>query len=174
MRAKKQTSARLPGEKHAGGRPPKFSGPRRAVTVTLPTRTLLQLADVDKDRARAIVKVTDAIVRRNLPPRKLVEVVEIEPGTGVIVVGPSSCLRRIPWLKLVAVAPARHLLVLPTGTPIDSLEVALIDLLEEVPPPEERERIILEELRRRVRHLRRGRKVSKAELLFIDTLERNG
>jgi len=174
MRANRGASARLPSQKHAGGRPPKFSEPRRAVTVTLPTRTLLQLAGVDKDRARAIVKITDAVVRTDLPPSKLVEVVEIEPGTGVIVVGPSNCLRRIPWLRLVEVAPARYLLVLPTGTPVDSLEVALVDFLDESPPPEECERIILEELKRQIRRLRRGKKVSKAELLFIDTQERNG
>lgn len=165
----KKSPAKQPGEKHAGGRPPKFLEPRRAITVTLPERTLRQLAAVDRDRARAIVKVTDAVVRKDLPPNKLVEVVEIEPGTGVILVGPSSYLRQIPWLKLVEVAPARYLLVIPTGTPIDSLEIAVMDILDELPPMEERERAILEELELRIRHLRRGKKVSKAELLFIDT-----
>jgi len=156
-------------EKHPGGRPPKFREPRRAVTVTLPERTLRQLAAVDLDRARAIVKVTDAVVQKDLPAGKLVEVVEIEPGTGVILVGPSSCLRRIPWLKMVEVAPARYLLVIPSGTPIDSLEVAVMDLLEDLPAAEERERVILAELEQRIRQLRRSKKVSKAELLFIDT-----
>ena len=155
--------------KHAGGRPPKFREPRRAVTLTLPERTLKQLAAVDRDRARAIVKVTDATVDDNLPADKLVEVVEVEPGMGVILVGPSACLRRIPWLKLVEVAPARHLLVIPTGMPIDSLEVAIMDLLDDLLPDDHRERTILKELELKIRQLRRGKKVSKAELLFIDT-----
>ena len=158
-----------PGVKHAGGRPPKFSEPRRAVTVTLPERTLARLADVDTDRARAIVKVTDAALGKELPPGRLVEVLETEPGMGVILVGPSKYLRRIPWLKLVEVAPLRYLLVLPTGTPIDTLEVALRDVLDDLPASEERERDILEQLELRMRHLRRGKKVTKAEMLFVNT-----
>jgi hypothetical protein len=169
VQKKRRSAAPPPAAKHAGGRPPKFREPRRAVTVTLPERTLLQLAAVDPDRARAIVRVTESVVREDLPPGKLVEVVEIEPGTGVILVGPSASLRRIPWLKLVEVAPARHLLVIPSGTPIDSLEVAVMDLLEDLPAAEEHERTILEELEVRIRQLRRSKKVSKAELLFVDT-----
>jgi hypothetical protein len=172
MRGAAASPKKRQGIKHAGGRPPKFHEPRRAVTMTLPERTLLQLAAVDRDRARAIVKLTNAAVCEDLPPGKLVEVVEIEPGTGVILVGPSSYLRRIPWLKLVEITPARYLLVIPTGTPIDSLEVALRDILDELPATEQRERAILEELESRMRQLRRVKKVSKAELLFIDTTVR--
>jgi hypothetical protein len=45
------------------GRRPKFRGPRRPVTVTLPERTLATLAAIDADRARAIVKVTETACR---------------------------------------------------------------------------------------------------------------
>jgi hypothetical protein len=155
--------------KRPTGRPPKFPEPSRPITVTQPARTQGQIASVDRDRARAIVKVTDAVVRRDLPANRLVEVVEIEPGIGVIIVAPSRRLRDIPWLKLVEVAPARYLLVVPTGTPVDSLEVALLDALDDAAESETAERVLLTELQAVIRRLRRGRKVSKAEILIVDT-----
>jgi hypothetical protein len=156
------------GERSRGGRPPKFREPRRPVTVTLPERTLRLLAAVDKDRARAVVKVTDAALAPT-PQSQLVDVVEVMRGVGIILVGPSRCLRQIPWLRLVEVAPSRFLLSIPSGTPVDSLEIALHDLLETVPLADARERAILERLHALMRTLRRGRNVSKAEMLFVDT-----
>jgi hypothetical protein len=155
--------------KRAGGRPPKFREPRRPITVTLPDRTLRQLASVTPDRARAIVKVTDAAVGSDEKGRKPVEVVEVSPGMGLIVVGPSRSLKQIPWLRLAEIAPARYLLAVPSGTAIETLEVEVTDLLEGLPVEEEHERQLLTELRSYISKLRRGRKMSKAELLFIET-----
>jgi hypothetical protein len=164
-RARAQSS-----ERNRGGRPPKFREPRRPVTVTLPERTLRLLDAVDKDRARAIVRVTDAALPpADTPESKLVEVVEVMPGVGIILVGPSQSLRQISWLRLVEVAPARFLLSIPSGTPVDSLEIALADILEASPSVDARERAILERLHALMRTLRRGRSVSKAEMLFVDT-----
>lgn len=164
----KRTRAQL-GERK-GGRPPKFREPRRPVTVTLPERTLRLLSALDKDRARAIVRVTDAALSpADTPLSKLVEVVEVMPGVGIILVGASQSLRQIPWLRLVEVAPARFLLSIPSGTPVDSLEIALHDLVEAVPAVDTRERAILERLHALMRALRRGRSISKAEMLFVDT-----
>jgi hypothetical protein len=158
------------GARNRGGRPPKFCEPRRPVTLTLPERTLQLLAAVDKDRARAVVKVTDAaLAPTDTPLSQLVDVVEVMPGVGIILVGASRCLRQIPWLRLVEVAPSRFLLSIPSGTPVDSLEIALHDLLETTPPADVRERAILERLHALMRMLRRGRSVSKAEMLFVDT-----
>src|SRR5450759_23990 len=112
-------------KKNAGGRPPKFSVPRRPVTVTLPERTLSQLAAIDTDKARAIVKATDAVRGYGDSRFRTVELVEMAPGKSLIVVSPSQALKRIPFLKLIEIAPARHLLTIPSGTAIESLEVAL-------------------------------------------------
>lgn len=150
------------------GRPPKFRGPRRPVTVTLPENTLQRLESIDSDRARAIVKVTDAALPPS-PSRPDVEVVEITPGVGIIIVGPSLLLRKIEWLRLVEVAPLRFLLTVPLGTSIDSLELAFIDLLEDPAAHDTREHAILIELRNLVRRLRRRGELSKAEMLFVDT-----
>jgi hypothetical protein len=150
------------------GRPPKFSEPRHSITVTLPETTLRSLQIVDSDRARAIVKVTKAAMDAG-GNRKQVEVVEVGPGIGIILVGPSFYLQRIPGLRLMEVAPARFLLSFPSGTPVDSLEVALDDLTEEIPLSEVAERSIVENLRQLIRSLRQGRNVTKSEMLFVHT-----
>jgi hypothetical protein len=170
----KTPSARS-GARNTGGRPPKFREPRRPVTVTLPERTLRLLAAVDKDRARAVVKVTDAaLASTDTAEKKLVDVVEVMPGVGIILVGVSRCLRQIPWLRLVEVAPARFLLSMPSGTPVELLEIALEDLREAVPRADGSERAILDRLHALMRTLRRGRSVSKAEILFVDTGGQSG
>jgi hypothetical protein len=149
------------------GRPPKFMEPRRHVTVTLPERTLATLERVDSDRARAIVKVTDATAA-DAGRRITVEVVEVSPGLGIIIVGPSRVLLKIRGLRLVEVAPTRFLLAVPPGTSIDSLEVNISDLLDDI-TLEDWERPLLSRLRDLIRRIRRQGVVSKAEMLFVDT-----
>lgn len=156
-------------QKHAGGRPPKFTDPSRPITVTLPEKTLQHLADIDADRARAIVKATDAALNLQGKTQTLVQVVEVSPGAGLIVVGPSRYLKKIPWLRVAEIAPARYLLSIPVGMSVDSLEVAVADVLDEIPEAEGRERAMLSELRTLMRGLRQGQKVSKAEILFVKT-----
>ena len=48
-----------PGEPKRGGRPRKFPGPSRVVTLTLPRTTIDQLSDIHEDRATAIVKAAE-------------------------------------------------------------------------------------------------------------------
>jgi len=137
--------------------------------VTLPEKTLAQLAAINPDRAQAIVKATNAA----LPvegKHKPVELVEVIPGLSVILIGASQHLPKIKWLRLVELAPLRFLLTIPSGTAIDSLEIAIIDLLQNLEPHEEWEKCILEELRNLIRGLRLGGKLSKAELLLVDTI----
>lgn len=114
----------------AGGRSPKSDEARRPVTVTLPERTLQQLAAIDPDRARAIVKLADMATGGGNGPMKPVEVVKIAPDRAIILVGPSRALKRIRGLRLVEVAPARFLLTVPSGTPVESFEISLMDLIE--------------------------------------------
>jgi hypothetical protein len=153
---------------HAGGRPPKFDEPRRPVTMTLPERTLARLATVDADRASAIVKLVDRALPTQESRGKLVELVEVAPGSAIILVVPSRCLRRIPFLKLAEVTPGRHLLTIDPGTSIESLEVATLDLLEGLPPIEDYERKILEELRQLIGASRRKRSIRKFEMLYVE------
>jgi hypothetical protein len=155
-------------EKHAGGRPRKFHEESRPVTVTLPERTLRLLAGVDKDRARAIAKAADALVTRAWPDRKRVELVKVDADTALIIVGPSSSLKKIPWLRLIEIAPTRYLLSIPVGTATEKLELAIGDLVEDLPEHAEDERRLLDELRKQISHLRRQNRMSKSEIILVD------
>jgi hypothetical protein len=154
----------------AWGRPPKFSEARHPVTMTLPERILDKLAEIDPDRTRAVVKVTEAAARMSSGQFKPVELVEMAPGKSLIVVGPTKSLTQIPWLKLIEITRSRYLLTIPSGTPVEALEVHLRDLFHD---PEmqanERESAILQELLSLIGHQRRTRRLSKAEILIVDT-----
>jgi hypothetical protein len=153
-----------------GGRPPKFGEPRRPVTMTLPVRILEQLAVINPDRTLAVVKATEAVMGSSGKQFKLVELVQMAPGKSLIVVGSSLALRQISWLRLIEIAPARYLLTIPSGTPIEALEVALRDLAHD---PEQvknqRETQVLDDLLQLIGQHRRSMRLSKAELLIIDT-----
>lgn len=148
------------------GRPPKFEGPRRPVTVTLPEQTLDRLARIDSDRARAIVMLVDAAAGDGgtSPPA---EIVEVSPGVGILVVASSPALERIPCIRLAAIAPGRHLVALIPGTSVEALEIALLDALREEPT----DRATLEALLESLSGVRRRQSVSKAEILFVATRE---
>jgi len=157
----------IKGRRHPGGRPPKFREPSGAVTVTLPNRILDQLRSIDEDRAKAIVKAVDAVVGGGTTKPLCAEVIEMAPGTGVVVVPPNRSLRSIPWLKMIEVAPARYLLAIVPGTPIEKVEVGLVDLIEDAKDSAPQDVPMLETLKERIRHLRRGKKISLAEILFV-------
>ena len=161
---------RTPRKDGGSGRPPKFREPRHPVTMTLPERILDQLAEIDPDRTCAVVKVTEAVAGTKSGRFKPVELVEMAPGKSLIVVGPSKVLRQIPWLKLIEIARARYLLTVPSGTPVEALEVALTDLSRN---PElqknDHENTVLRELLNLIGHQRRTKHMSKAEILIIDT-----
>lgn len=156
-------------KKAASGRPPKFNEESSPITVTLPRRIVQKLEAIDLDRAKAIVKCVDHSTHDAWPDKKRVEVVDIEKGVGLIVVGSSQSLKSIPWLRLIEIAPHRFLLAVPTGTAIESLEVAIVDLIENLPEDQIDEKILLMDLRQKISHHRRKEGVSKGEILYIDT-----
>jgi hypothetical protein len=153
-----------------GGRPPKFKEPRRPVTMTLPVRILEQLALIDPDRTLAVVKATEAVMGSGGKPSKPVELVQMASGRSLIVVSSSLALRQISWLRLIEIAPARFLMTVPSGTPIEALEVALRDLVNDPKQPKNlRETQVLEDLLQLIGQHRRSMRLSKAELLIIST-----
>ncbi len=152
-------------KKRRPGRPPKFKEARRPVTMTLPVRVLGILASIDPDRAQAIVKLADE-AGRSAAARKPVEIVEVAPRRGLIVVSESAALRKIEGLRLVEIAPSRFLITVKAGLSVESIEVQLHDLIEEnAAGPEET--ALLKELLFQIRHQRRSKAVSKEELLII-------
>lgn len=161
-------------KKSVGGRPPKYAGPSRPITVTLPESTLKGLEHIHPDRGKAIVKLTEAALRTAPGSQPLVEIVEMAANTGLLIVGPSKTLRRIPFLHLVEVAPGRFLLALDSGNDFKNLEIAIHDVLEDVPESEARERELIRLLLERIRHVRKSERVSMAEILFVKLKEKGG
>ncbi len=155
--------------KHRGGRPAKFTEPSRPVTVTLPERVLQRLTTVDSDRAKAITKLVDFSLNDNGKTLKPVTTINIAEGRAIILVSHSERLQSLPWLRLIEVAPARHLISIRSGTSIETIEVAMQDLLEGVPNVKSFEREILETLLQVIRKSRRAQTTSKEEILFIGT-----
>ena len=155
------------GEKKAGGRPAKFAEPRRPVTVTLPVRVLEALERVDPDRAKAIVKLAEGMGGGGGRLPKPAWLVEIGKRRGVILVGHSKRLAGLPWMRLVEVAPGRHLISVRPGTTIESMELALRDLLEEMPGGGDGEREVLEALLGIVRSKRRAKAATMEEILVV-------
>lgn len=150
------------------GRRPKFNEPRKPITVTLPERTLAQLRAIDADRARAIVKLAD--YRSDVPTATpTVDVVRAAPGLGIIVVGPLRSLQRVEFLRMTEVVPGHFLLTIPSGTPSGSLEMEIVDLLDDLPPEDEDERPLLQKLRGILNAQRKKQSVSKREILLIST-----
>jgi hypothetical protein len=139
--------------------------------MTLPERILDQLAGIDSDRTRAVVKATEAVAGGGVQGRfRPVELLEMAAGKSLIVVGPCTVLKKIPWLKMIEIAPARYLLMVPCGTPIEALEVALGDLLiDESAAKNDRENTVLHELADILSQKRRTKRLSKAEILIIDS-----
>jgi len=154
--------------KNAGGRPPKFCEARHPITVTIPDRILQKMQSVSPDRAQAIVKCVEAVTGKKDSLLKPVELITVEKGKALIVVGPSRALRQIDWLRMVEISPARYLLVLPSGMSVDSLEVAILDLIENIDSSDREEMFLLKELRALIGNQRRGKSISKAELVFVD------
>jgi hypothetical protein len=164
MKSKLKTTER----EIVGGRPPKFREARRPITVTLPERILRDLESLNRDRAKAIVKCVEAVTGTGNRTVKLVEMVEVSPGKALIVVGPSRSLAQLSWLRMVEIMPARFLLVLPSGIPVDRLEVEIHDLIEDLGPADSDDRALLDELHGLISQQRRRKTISKAELVFVD------
>ncbi|MBI2838880.1 MAG: hypothetical protein HYX75_11225 [Acidobacteria bacterium] len=158
----------------SAGRPRKFAEPSRAVTVTLPVRILEMLTELNRDRARAIARATEsALAPATRSSSMRVDVVEVAPEIGLIVVGPSRKLLRIPWLRLAEIAPGRHIITILPGTSIETLELAIGDILDDAVDSEEDEMATLRDLLAWIRTLRRAHHLTKAELLFVSMKDGN-
>lgn len=99
--------------------------------------------------------------------QKQVELQEVSPGLAIIIIGPSQLLRRIKWLRLVEVAPMRFLLSIPVGTSISTLELAILELLDE--ESSDQEHSLLIELRDLIRSRRHGGLLKRGAVVYRHT-----
>ena len=122
---------------------------------------------IDSDRGHAIVKLAKQAMHKDGNKPAFVEIVEMVPQIGLVIVGPSAALRRISFLHFVEVAPGRYLLALDQGYDFRNLEIALNDALEEVRADDQRDRELIEQLLGHIKELRKTDSVRMAEILFV-------
>jgi hypothetical protein len=149
----------------------KTDEPKKVVTIALPEKTLSVLETYDQDLAQAIVKVTDGAIQRSFPKGSSYQIVRVAPRKSVFIVGSDTHLANIRWLRLVEIAPGRNLITIPSGTSLESVEISILELIENMPSDEAAERSLLEEFSKYVGRLRRNNKVSTVEILIVDTDE---
>ncbi|WP_181707060.1 hypothetical protein [Chthonobacter rhizosphaerae] len=156
-----------PNRARSSGRPRKFHEPSRVVTITLPEATLEKLAAINEDRARAIVHAADVASTGNGQDEG-VRVTKVGPGVGMLTVPHCPSLQSIPGLDLVQILPSRFLIVVTSGTNASTLELAILDGLDDLPADNIRDREILADLLKYLRTFRRSEKVSTAEVILVD------
>jgi hypothetical protein len=142
---------------------------KRVVTLTLPEKTLQLLETFDRDLTKAIAKLADVATRKSFPQGSSFEVVKVAPRKSVFIVGSDTLLTGIPWIKLVEVAPGRNLITIPSGTSFELLEVAILQLIENIPADAVIERNLLNEFLKYVGRLRRNKRMARVEIMVVDT-----
>ncbi len=162
----------MSNQKENPGNPtPETTAQKRVVTIALPEKTLSVLETYDQDLAQAIVKVTDRASQKAFPKGSSYEIVKVAPRKSVFIVGSDTQLAKIQWLKLVEIAPGRNLITIPSGISLESVEIAILELIENMPSDEAMERSLLKEFGKYVGRLRRYNKMSRAEIMIVDTDE---
>jgi hypothetical protein len=110
------------------GRPRKFVGPSRAVTLTLPEDIITALASIDRDLSRAVVRIAQPEVgRRPHPPAELARF----GRRAVIVVNPSRTLEQRTGILLVPLSDGRALISFDETTTPARLELVIRDVLDD-------------------------------------------
>lgn len=110
------------------GRPRKFAGPSKPVTLTLPTAAIEALKAVDGDLSRAIVRLAQPELQRQPhPPAELLTF----GSHAVIVVQKSRSLERRTGVSLVPLHDGRALISFEQGLTTASLELLIADALDD-------------------------------------------
>ncbi|HUR34288.1 MAG TPA: hypothetical protein VM032_10875 [Vicinamibacterales bacterium] len=120
------------------GRPRKFIGPSRPVTLTLPEHVIKALEDIDHDLSRAVVRLTQPqLAKQPHPPAELVSF----GSRAVIVVRPTKTLEQRTGVLLVPLSDGRALISFDDSMTAARLELRIQDVLDEHALPEEDARI---------------------------------
>ena len=109
------------------GRPRKFAGPSRPITLTLPVETIEALSVLDRDLSRAIVRLVRPEARRRHAAAELATF----GRRAVIVVTNSRALERRIGVDLVPLSDGRSLIAFKNDITPDTLELRLEDALED-------------------------------------------
>ena len=110
------------------GRPRKFTGPSRPVTLTLPLDVIDALSAIDADLSRAVVRIAQPELARR--PRRAAELATFG-RRAVIVVNPTRTLERRTGVGLVPLPDGRALISFDQPTTPAALELMIADALED-------------------------------------------
>ena len=142
--------------KRRPGRPRKFAGPSRALTVTLPESVFEILRGIDPDISRAIARIAER--RASGPSRPATELM-VFGKRAVITVRPTPTLERRTGVSLVPLPDGRALISFDQPTTLEELELHLYDAIEDAQlSPEDRR--LFEEIGAILKDARRSRDVS--------------
>lgn len=109
------------------GRPRKFLGPSRAVTLTLPEEVVAALRGIDEDLSRAVVRLAQREVAKQPHPTAELAVFG---RRAVIVVNPTHTLEERTGVSLVPLSDGRALISFDRATTIEQLELRLQDAMD--------------------------------------------
>jgi hypothetical protein len=139
------------------GRPRKFPGPSRAVTVTLPEETFDTLRAIDQDLSRAIVRLAERArpPRRRHPPAQLA----VFGRRAVITVRPTRTLEQRAGVDLVPLPDGRALISFDQPRSVEELELLIYDALDD-PKMSDEDRQIFRAIGAMLTEARRSREVS--------------
>lgn len=110
------------------GRPRKFAGPSRAVTLTLPLVVVEALRAIDSDLSRAVVRLTQPELAKR--PHAAAELL-VFGKRAVIVVNPTRTLEDRTGVDLVPLPDGRALISFDQATTIAGLELGIEDAIED-------------------------------------------
>jgi hypothetical protein len=152
------------------GRPRKFAGPSRAVTLTLPLNVIEKLRAVHVDLSRAVVQIAQTeLTGRAHPPAELATF----GRRAVIVVNPSRTLEKRTGVDLVPLPDGRALIAFDQLTSAAAFELTIEDALEDrdLPGPD---RQIFEAIAQILRTARRSSNVLLRQRNIIVLESRSG
>jgi hypothetical protein len=110
------------------GRPRKFVGPSRAVTLTLPEYAIDALAALDPDLSRAVVRLTQPeLAKKPHPPAELVRF----GHSAVIVVSPTRTLEVRTGVNLVPLPDGRAIISFDQPFTAADFELMIADALDD-------------------------------------------
>ncbi len=124
---------------------------------------------VDADRAKGIVKCVENTLAENKNGN--VNVLKISDKEGILTVGPCNILNTIPHLKLIEISPLHYMISKPAGTPIEMIEIALIDMIEKISPEQHEEKDMLMKIRNYIKTHRENDSLQTREIILLNIAE---
>jgi hypothetical protein len=110
------------------GRPRKFLGPSRAVTLTLPEQVIEALSEIDRDLSRVVVRLAQPqLARKPHAPAELARF----GRSAVIVVNPTRTLEDRTGVMLIPLSDGRALISFDPAMSTARLELTIRDGLED-------------------------------------------